>query len=169
MLSDHLVLLCNWERQRRTEKVTPLPWGHCWNMISLKCYLISFMCLHKIFAYEVNFSITETIISSGRTQKKYFHSCLDCLLAGLPVEWRLDRSAPLHDSGMIKDLYYILILLLCCQLTFPVSPHTSAQTYAAVHNLTVEAENGKPLSCDGKTECIISIRTEWCRGTGKTS
>lgn len=52
-------------------EVTPLPRGHCWNMISLKCYLISFMCLHKIFAYEVNFSIRETFICSVRRQKKY--------------------------------------------------------------------------------------------------
>lgn len=47
-------------------------------------------------------------------------------------------------------------------------PHTSVQTYAAVHNSTVGAENGKPLSCDGKTECIISICMEWRGGTVKS-
>lgn len=70
-------------------------------------------------------------------------------------------SAAVHDSGMIKDLYCVFIVPLCCQ-PFPVLPHTSEQTYAAVHNPTVGAENGKPLSCDGKTECIISICMERC-------
>lgn len=46
-------------------------------------------------------------------------------------------------------------------------PHTSVQTSAAVHNPTAGAENGKPLSCDGKTECIISICMECGRGTGE--
>lgn len=82
------------------------------------------------------------------------------LLPAVPAEWCVNFSAAVHDSGMIKDLYCILILPLCCQQPFPVAPHTSVQTYAAVHNLTVGAENGKPLSCDGKTECIISICME---------
>lgn len=86
------------------------------------------------------------------------------------VEWRVDLCAPVHDSGMIKDLYCILILLLCCQQPFHVpNTHTSVQTYAAVHNSTVEAENGKPVSCDGKTECIISICMEWRSGAVKAS
>lgn len=86
------------------------------------------------------------------------------------VEWRVDLCAPVHDSGMIKDLYCILILLLCCQQPFPVpNTHTSVQTYAAVHNSTVGAENGKPVSCDGKTECIISICMEWRSGAVKAS
>lgn len=45
-------------------------------------------------------------------------------------------------------------------------PHTRVQTSAAVHGLTAGAENGKPLSCDGKTECIISICVECGRSTG---
>lgn len=73
-------------------------------------------------------------------------------------------SAAVHDSGMIKDLCCIFIVPLCCQQLFPVAPHTSQQTYAAVLNLTVGAENGKLLSCDGKTESIISICMEWCDG-----
>lgn len=69
----------------------------------------------------------------------------------------MDLTAAVHDSGMIKDLYCILTLPLCRQHAFPVAPHTSMQTYAVVHNLTVGTKNGKPFSCDGKTECIISI------------
>lgn len=43
----------------------------------------------------------------------------------------------------------------------------SLQTYAAVHKSTAGAENGKPLSCDGKTECIVSICMGWRDGTIK--
>lgn len=99
---------------------------------------------------------------------------IKCSFLGLDflrgVEWRVDLCAPVHDSGMIKDLYCILILLLCCQQPFPVpNTHTRVQTYAAVHNSTVGAENGKPVSCDGKTECIISICMEWRSGAVKAS
>lgn len=39
----------------------------------------------------------------------------------------MDLCAPVHDSGMIKDLYCILILLLCCQQPFPMpNTHTCA-------------------------------------------
>lgn len=31
----------------------------------------------------------------------------------------MDWSASIHDSGMIKDLYCVLILLLSCQQSFP--------------------------------------------------
>lgn len=41
------------------------------------------------------------------------------------AEWCVHLSAAVHDSGMIKDLYCILILPLCCQQPFPV-PHTQA-------------------------------------------
>lgn len=57
-----------------------------------------------------------------RNTKKMFPG-LDFLRG---VEWRVDLCAPVHDSGMIKDLYCILILLLCCQQPFPV-PNTHTQ------------------------------------------
>lgn len=48
---------------------------------------------------------------------------LDSVLVVAPARWCVDLSAAVHDSGMIKDLYCILILPLCCQQPFPV-PHT---------------------------------------------
>lgn len=73
----------------------------------------------------------------------------------------MDSGAPVHDPGMIKVFDGSLVLPFHCQQPLPAC--AGSETSAAVRDLTVGAENGKPLSCDGKTECAIPICME-CRG-----
>lgn len=109
-------------------------------MISVKWYLISFMnmedipiwtCTHgeSICHILPELDLFHKLLTRSK-QKKYQKVCSQCaarcwdsLLAVVPTEWCVDLSAAVHDSGMIKDLYRILILPLCCQQLFPV-PHT---------------------------------------------
>lgn len=93
--------------------------------------------------------------------------------------WGLGRSDVWIGALQFMIQAWLRIYIASSYSYYPVNSHflhplpvracTHAQTYAVVHNSTVGAENGKPVSCDGKTECIISICMEWRRGAAWAS
>lgn len=106
--------------------------------------------------------------SGNRRKKKMWKVCSGC---------RLGRSG--WSDVWIGALQFMIqawlrIYIASSYSYYPVNSHflrpslvrarTHVPTYAVVHNSTAGAENGKPVSCDGKTECIISICMEWWRG-----
>lgn len=109
----------NWEWQE--EDFQCPDWEMTWSNL--------LVCLCETFSHVHVCLIGKTIEKIVLTVSKQCHQNnrqgLNSLLAAVPAEWCVHLSAAVHDSGMIKDLYWILILPLCCQQSFPV-PHTKA-------------------------------------------